>query len=356
VTTAGTATGGRRQGEPGPPRRVLLLSRSAGLAVVLSRLLDGTDRLGRAASLRELADGRALDAADAVVLDLPGKERAAAVGQLRQRYRGPLVVLTATGDQTSDLRPDDACTLLARPFSAEQLAAALAIPIPGRPAADADQAATAAEAARIRLVRAAAAGSNPAAALGADPTAAARPAPWAAAGVAPGLVDLVRRARRLLAAATEEWQASRRVRVAGLSAFALVAFTVAFAVAAQDGCGPNCDMLGTRFSPLPTVAPGDSPAPPTTGPRRAPATTAEPAGSVGTGRFRGITDGRPATTAAERRATTTTREPSSGGGGPGPTAPPTRPPTTDPPTTTPPTTAPPTTAPTTTVPKEPAVP
>jgi hypothetical protein len=331
VTTAGTARRrGGRQGEPHPPQRVLLVSRSAGLAALLSRLLDGPDRLGRAGSLRELADGRELDA-DAVVLDVPGQDRSAAVGLLRRRFRGPLVVLTAVGDHTSDPRPDDAYTLLARPFTAEQLAAALAVPVPGRPAA--------AGAARAA----------------ADPRAVARQAPVRQATPPPGAVDVVRRARQLLATVAQEWQTRRRVRVAGFSVLALVVFAVAFAVAAQDRCGPGCDLLGTGFSSLPTVAPGDS-SPPTSGRRRVPATTAAAAGSAGTGGYQGITAaGRPET-AAERRGTTTTRKLSSGGGGPEATAPPTRPPTTAPPTTTPPTTAPPTTAPPTTAPPTTTVP
>ena len=39
--------------------------------------------------------------------------------------------------------------------------------------------------------------------------------------------------------------------MAGFSVFALVAFTVAFALAAQGRCGPGCDALGTAFSPGP---------------------------------------------------------------------------------------------------------
>ena len=62
--------------------------------------------------------------------------------------------------------------------------------------------------------------------------------------------------------------------MAGFSVFALVAFTVAFALAAQGGrCGPGCDALGTAFSPAPTVAPASSNAPTTTGPKRPTTTT-----------------------------------------------------------------------------------
>jgi hypothetical protein len=167
----------------------------------------------------------------------------------------------------------------------------------------------------------------------ADVKAAARRAPsWAPFATAAGNAQagLVDRVSRALLALTEGWQAKRRVRVAGFSVFALVAFTVAFALAAQGRCGPGCDALGTAFSPAPTVAPASSNAPTTTGPKGSTTTTVAKA-PASTSALRGVSGGRPATTTTLRRATTTTRKPSST----------TRPPTTRPPTT--PTTAPPTT-------------
>jgi hypothetical protein len=324
VGTAGTVTRGSSQDSRYPPRRVLLLSESAGLGAVLGHLLDDRDRLSRLGSLRELAGTRGLDAANMVVLDVPREDRAAAVGQARRRYLGPLVVLGDQDDRGNDLQLDDACTFLARPFSAEELAAALAIPVPDRPAAEVVPAPQGPPASA-----GAGATANPKAAARQAPF---RPAPAATTG--PG--DLVDRAQRLLVALTQGWQARRRVRLAGFSVFALVAFTVAFALAAQGRCGPGCDALGTGFSPAPTIAPSESSTPSTTGPKRASPTTA-PAGSPGTGAFRGASGGRLATTTTgARSATTTTRKPGSGGGNPGPTTPTTRPPTT-------PTTAPPTT-------------
>ena len=299
-----------RTGRPGDlhRRQVLLVAESAGLAAVLHHLLDPADRLSRVGSLRQLAESRAPEVADVVVLDVPPEDRAAAVGQVRQRYLGPLVILVAGEDRPGGLRLDEASTLLARPFSAEELRAALAGP------------------------------------------GLARPAPRKAAPAAPpGRPDLVDRVQRLLVALTQGWQGQRRVRVAGFSALALLAFTVAFAMAAQGPCGPGCDAFGTGFSPAaPTLAPASSAAPPTTGARRAATSTTAPAGSPATGAFAGTSGGRLATTATtERRATTTTRKPSSGGGGPGTTTPTTRPattaPTTAPPTTQPATTATPTT-------------
>jgi hypothetical protein len=157
---------------------------------------------------------------------------------------------------------------------------------------------------------------------------------------------VVERVQRGLVALTQGWKARRRVRVAGFSAFALVAFTVAFALASHGRCGPGCDAFGTVFSPRPTIAASQSTAPSTTGPKRSTTTTApRAAGSPGTGAFRGISGGRLATTTT-RQATTTTRKPVVTTR-PATTRPATTKPTT-PPTTAPPTTAPPTTAPPTT--------
>jgi hypothetical protein len=308
-------------------RRVLLVAESAGLAAVLHHLLDPADRLSRIGSLRELAESRALEAADVVVLDVPPEDRVVAVGQVRRRYLGPLVVLVDRADGPGGLRPDAACRLLPRPFSAEELGAALAGPtIPGA-------------APRI-LAPAAEAAAAPADPVDpADPKAAARRAPVQRAAATPrGQLDLVDRALRLLAGLTQGWQARRRVRVAGFSAFALVAFTVAFAVASQGGrCGPGCDAFGTGFSPAPTIAPASSLASSTTGAKRATSTTVR-AGSPATGAFQGISGGRVAVTSTTRaRVTTTTRRPAT-----------TRPATTRPATTRPATTQTTAPAPTTT--------
>jgi hypothetical protein len=277
------------------------------------------------------------------VLDLPVEDRADAFGQVRRRFLGPVVVLVAKGDKGAGLHLDDATTLLTRPFSTDDLGAALAVP--GRPASPSPwfgtPAAPLAGMTSAAGAAALAAGSTragtpvpPAGAGAADPKAAARQAPVRrAAARPPGQLDLIDRVQRLLIALTEGWKARRRVRVAGFSVFALVAFTVAFALASQGRCGPGCDAFGTVFSPAPTIAPASSLAPSTTGPRRSTTTTAA---TAGTGAFGGISGGGQAgtTTTTEPRATTTTRKPAT-----------TRPPTTRPATTQ--TTAPPTTTPTT---------
>ena len=357
MSTADTGTSGSRPGDLSR-RRVLLLAESAGLAAVLHHLLDPVDRLSRLGTLHELAGTRALENADVVILDVPAENRAAAVGQVRRRYLGPLVVLVAKGDDTGGLHPDDATTLLTRPFSAEALRAALMGP--GRPPGLGPFWATIEAAAPIATTEPAAAASAretaeatptaegpPKAAV--DLKAAARKAPVVRApATPPGQLDLVDRVQRALIALTQGWKARRRVRVAGFSAFAVVAFTVAFALASQGRCGPGCDALGTVFSPEPTIAASESTTPSSTGPKRSTTSTTTAAraasGSPGSGAFQGISGGRLATTTT-RQATTTTRPVTTTR--PATTKPATTKPTT-PPTTAPPTTAAPTTAPPTT--------
>jgi hypothetical protein len=292
-------------------RRVVLLAESAGLAAVLGHLLGPGDRLSRLDSLRDLGDGRALEGADVVVLDLPDEDRAVAVGHVRRCYGGPLVVLAGEGEAPDSSSLDDACTLVARPFSVEALRAALGgRPPPARPA--------------------------PA------PPPVPAPAPAGAAGTGPR--RLADRAQRLLIALVEGWQTQRQVRVAGFAVLALLAFTVAFVLAVQGRCGPGCGQLGTGVSPAPTITSIQSRAASTTGPKHPTSTTTIRVGSPGPGAFLGTSERRraaatTATTSTRRSAvTTTTRR----------QAVTTRPATTRPATT--PSTAPPTTGPTTTQP------
>jgi hypothetical protein len=305
-----------RKSRPGElhRRRVVLLAESAGLVAVLGHLLGPADRLSRLGSLRERAGSRSLDAADVVVLDLPDEDRAAAVGYVRRRYRGRLVVLAGEGERPGRPLPDDACTLLTRPFSVEALAAALGV-------------------------------AAPAAALPPAP-----PAPAAVPGRLDPLVDraqpLVDRVQGLLVALVEGWRAHRQVRVAGFAALVLVAFTVAFALAAHGRCGPGCDPLGTGLSPVPTIASVESRPPSSPLPGHPTSTTVIRAGSPGTGAFLGTSGRRRTTTSGQGAASTTTRRPVTSR--PATTRPATTrstvPPTTAPPSTQPPVTAPPTTA------------
>jgi hypothetical protein len=177
VSTAGTVPrGDSTPGEAHPPRRVVLLSESAGLATVLGRLLDRRDQLTRIGWPREVAEQGELDHADLVVLDVPDADRIAAVDQLRRRYRGPVVVFVERGDDGRRLPPDPACTLLARPFSADELRAALGLSEPGTGQERATPGGTRDAAAR-----------RPAPTLSAPLPAAKRPRPGAPA--APGAAD-----------------------------------------------------------------------------------------------------------------------------------------------------------------------
>jgi hypothetical protein len=316
---------------------VLLLSESVGLAAILGRLLHGEDRLAQAGSLREAAEQGGLAAADAVVLDAPPDARLGAVEQLRRDYQGPLVVLVEPGAHAGDLPQDEAATLLARPFAAEDLGAVLGLPPLGQQA----------DRGRPRPPLASGAAARPAAPPAGSDVGEPRPADGQPGGpdVAAAL-DLVAAAR--LAAArrpggwpatdpagrsawwwlrhrvgalpdelVHAWRARRWVRVAGFWAVCLLAFLVAFVLAAQN------DSLGAvDVTPLPTVE-VDQPAAPTTT-VRLPATTGR-AGTFGAGGFRGtfITS----TTLAARVTTTTVGGVPGGGGA-------TRPPTTRPTTST----------------------
>jgi hypothetical protein len=299
-----------------------LLSESVGLAAILGRLLPGKDRLAQAGSPREAAERGGLAGADAVVLDAPPDGRLGAVEQLRRDYQGPLVVLVEPGAVAGDLLQDEAATLLARPFAAEDLGTALGLPpLPplgdtwplakpdqGEPPpaggglGDRDMAAALDRVAAARLA------------------AAQRPGGWAAAD--PPDRSAWWRLRHRLETLPEElvhaWRARRWVRMAGFWGVCLLAFLVAFVLAARH------DSLGVvDVTPLPTVEVGAPAAPSTT--VRPPATSAGRAGMPGTGGFRGAyitstTTAAPVTTtvgavpgggattrpATTRRATTTT--------------------------------------------------
>jgi hypothetical protein len=322
VSSAGTVTR--------PPERVLLLSESVGLAAILGRLLDGDDRLTQAGSLREAAEEGGLAGADAVVLDALPDARLAAVAHLRRDYQGPLVVLVEPGADAGDLPQDEAATLLARPFAAEDLGAVLGLPPlasqPGR-----------------RRPRPPVAAGVDAGAPRADPDAG-EPPPATdddAADEVAATLDRVAPARRgaprrlggwpaavpsdgsgwwrvrhqvavLPAELVHAWRARRWVRMAGFWAVCLLAFLIAFVLAAQD------DSLGAvDLTPLPTVEVDPPGATTTAG--RVPESTSGRAGTPGTGSFRGAFI---ASTTTAARVTTTTIRAVPGGGGT------TRPPTT----------------------------
>jgi hypothetical protein len=327
VSTAGAVPrGAPRPAGARPPRRLLLLSESAGLAAVLTRLLDRSDRLTRSGWSREVVESGALAAADLVVLDVPRAGRAATLQQLRGHYRGPLVVLVERGAR--GLRADQACALLARPFSTDDLKAALDVserrstrPAATRPPppAAADAPATLAGKAPTLVAPPAGTGGMAAAFPAAGEERAARRVGVAVAGAAaatpapprpgapPGAVPPAtpRRPEGRLAGLVHGWRASRTVRIAGFVGLAAIAFVVAFALAAKGRCGPGCDPLTgvTPVSTLPAVA--GAPGTPTTVRRLPPTTTTAPAGSGLSGAPVGVLGSSTSTTA--RRATTTNR-------------------------------------------------
>jgi hypothetical protein len=136
VSSAGTmAPGDLGPAQAGVPRRLLLLSESAGLAAVVTCLLDPRDRLTRSAWSEGAVERARLGDADLVLLDVARDARAAVFAQLRRRYHGPVVVLVERGDKGGGLPPDGARTLLARPFSTDDLRSALSLPPSAPPSA-----------------------------------------------------------------------------------------------------------------------------------------------------------------------------------------------------------------------------
>jgi hypothetical protein len=362
VSSAGTVTrGDSRPGEVGPGRRLLLLSESAGLAAVLTRLLDRRDRISRTGWASQATDQAGLGEADLVVLDVPRAGRAVAFQQLRRRYHGPVVVLVERGDDGHGLPADPVRTLLARPFSSDELRAALGLPaLPAGPhrgttrSAGAPPGAPGPSARSPEPPRPTAIRPSPPATKPAAPGAGEAPATLAgkaATLVAPpagtgGVVSMFpsagdergsRRARvaldgkdaaqqapprpgaspdgmpaeppqrsrlsLLLAEVAHGWRARRAVRVAGFAGVALVAFLGAFALAAQGRCGPGCDVLTGIISPASTLPEvGSSGATPTTVRRVPPSTTTPTPGSG----VRGVPAGVLGSTTSTTRRTTTT--------------------------------------------------
>ena len=355
MSSAGTvARGDFRPGESGSPRRLVLLSESAGLAAVLAGLLDPRDRLTRSSWSDDTAEHRRLAEADLVVLDVPRAARTAAFEQLRRRYRGPVVVLVDRGDKRGGLPPDSRRTLLARPFSTDDLRAALNLrtpqptaPPPRRPRAPAGPepragaaTAPAALAGKAASMVAPPVGSGEIASLfpppgdrgnaaqsgvlSVDGKAAARVAPPRPGAPPPAAAPTGRRRLApLLAGLVHGWRARRTVRIAAFSGLAAVAFLGAFALAAQGRCGPGCDDL-TGIAPVATLPAADAPLAPTTAPRQGPpsTTTATPGSGV-----RGVPGAVPGSSTSTTRASSGTTRPAN---------PTTRPPTTTtrPPTTT----------------------
>jgi hypothetical protein len=108
-------------------RRVVLLSRDAGLASTVGRLLSNGDHIAHFRSAAELADWSTQEVA-AVVLDSQPNARRLGYKQVRERYDGPLVMLLDKGERPPDLPPDGARRFLHRPFQVAELSSLLATP------------------------------------------------------------------------------------------------------------------------------------------------------------------------------------------------------------------------------------
>src|SRR4029453_13095096 len=119
---------------PKVPQRVTLMYGGVRPGVELLALL-GEDRAVNAikAPLELSRDG---PPADVVVVDVPAGDRRAVCEQVRQHYRGPLIVLLHPADNSHDLPPDRNRTLLTRPFSLRELTVAVAASAPAPPASD----------------------------------------------------------------------------------------------------------------------------------------------------------------------------------------------------------------------------
>jgi hypothetical protein len=110
-------------------RRVVLLSRDAGLASTVGRLLSNGDHIAHFNSAAELTDWSTPEVA-AVVLDSQPNARRLSYKQVRARYDGPLVMLLDKGERQPDLPPDGARRFLHRPFQVAELSSLLDSPMP----------------------------------------------------------------------------------------------------------------------------------------------------------------------------------------------------------------------------------
>jgi hypothetical protein len=276
---------------PTVPQRVTLLYRGVRPGVELFALLGEEFDLDMISAPLELARGG--PSPDAVIVDVPAVVRPAVCQQVRQHYRGPLIVLLQRGDNSHDLPPDRNRTLLTRPFSTRELAVALAASAPALPAAD--------RAGHLRL-------------LPPDGAQDRRPNP---AGPTKGTSTVAQVVPRLGRSLRER----RLLRVSAILAAAAVAFTVAFGLTNQSGrCPPRCDALtgaGDLTSPSSTTvwAVGVGPETIDSGAGGAGPTTSTPGVSS---TAVGGSGADVATSGATRSSTTTSRS----SGVPNPTSPP----------------------------------
>jgi hypothetical protein len=110
-------------------RRIVLLSSDPALVSVAGYLLQNGNRMDHFASPAEVADWSDPEVA-AVVLDSQARARRHGYKLVRQRYRGPLIMVLDRGDRRPELPPDIARRFLYRPFKVADLATLLAAPQP----------------------------------------------------------------------------------------------------------------------------------------------------------------------------------------------------------------------------------
>jgi hypothetical protein len=298
---------------------VVLLSRDNGLASIVGLAVANGDRVAHVRSTSELTDWSE-EAVAAVVLDSRPHLHRQGYKQVRDRYRGPLVMLLDRGERHPSLPPDGARSYLYRPFSAADVAAVLGSPPP-----------------RLGTLETAVidAWSRHA---GSD--AAKRPA---------GLSYRVSWGR----------SARRRLRAWAWTVAALVGVLLVFNMSGQSPCGPGCTRMsavaGASESLTPLTSQPSAPAGGASGgggqggQSTTPPSQPAPGGVPLVSGIGGLIQSINPVTAADP---TPPAAPKPVPGVPSPTPPPTTvpPPTTAPPTTAPPTTAPPTTEPPTTAP------
>jgi hypothetical protein len=119
---------------PKVPQRVSLLYRGVRPGVELLALLGEGRAVNVVKAPLELSRGG--PPADVVIVDVPADDRRAVCEQVRDHYRGPLIVLLHPADNSHDLPPDHSRTLLTRPFSLRELVVAVAASAPAPPASD----------------------------------------------------------------------------------------------------------------------------------------------------------------------------------------------------------------------------
>jgi hypothetical protein len=305
---------------------VVLLSRDNGLASIVGLAVSNGDRVAQIRSASELSDWSE-DAVAAVVLDSRPDLYRQGYKQVRDRYRGPLVMLLDRDERVPSLPPDAARRYLYRPFSAAEVAAALGASPPR---------------------------------LGALETAVIDA--WSRHT---GSADAAKRPAGLSYRVSWGRSARRRLRAWAWMVAAMVGVLLVFSISDQSPCGPGCTRMSgvagasERRSPLIAQPPaaaggGASRGGGQAGSSATPPSQPVPGGVPLVSGIGGLIQSINPVTAADP---TPPAPPKPVPGVPSPppptTVPPpttTPPPTTPPPTTTPPTTAPPTTAPPTTAP------